>query len=117
MVGAQLLETGIDPKFLSQTDDLVKNFLHVIGGSNIVFTDDSDTRAQLVAVGLWTDISVRVLKLPGCEQLFVEMLGGGENWILNRSFLKTVRHSVLREMPVIDYVKIHLSVVQVRYGN
>ena len=30
MVGAQLLETGIDPKFLSQTDDLVKNFLHVI---------------------------------------------------------------------------------------
>lgn len=83
----------------------------------IVFTDDSDTRAQLVAVGLWTDISVRVLKLPGCEQLFVEMLGGGENWILNRSFLKTVRHSVLREMPVVDYVKIHLSVVQVRYGN
>ena len=83
----------------------------------IVFTDDSDTRAQLVAVGLWTDISVRVLKLPGCDQLFVEMLGGGENWILNRSFLKTVRHSVLREMPVIDYVKIHLSVVQVRYGN
>ena len=43
---------------------------------------------------------MRVLKLPGCDQLFVEMLGGGENWILNRSFLKTVRHSVLREMPV-----------------
>lgn len=83
----------------------------------IVFTDDSDTRAQLVAVGLWTDISVRVLKLPGCEQLFVEMLGGGENWILKRSFLKTVCHSVLREMPVVDYVKIHLSVVHVRYGN
>ena len=60
---------------------------------------------------------MRVLKLPDCEQLFVEMLGGGENWILNRSFLKTVRHSVLREMPVIDYVKIRLSVVQVRYGN
>lgn len=37
MVGAELLETGIDPKFLSQTDDQVKNFLHVIGGSNIVF--------------------------------------------------------------------------------
>lgn len=56
---------------------------------------------------------MRVLKLPGCEQLFVEMLGGGENWILNRSFLKTVCHSVLREMPVVDYVKIHLSVIQV----
>ena len=41
-------------------------------------TDESDTRADLVAVGLWTDISVRVLKLPSCEQLFVEMLGGGQ---------------------------------------
>ena len=41
--------------------------------------DESNTRADLVAVGLWTDISVRVLKLPGCEQLFVEMLGGGES--------------------------------------
>ncbi|PFX32002.1 DNA damage-binding protein 1 [Stylophora pistillata] len=48
--------------------------------------DDSDTRAQLVAVGLWTDISVRVLKLPSCEQLFVEMLGGE---IIPRSILKT----------------------------
>ena len=60
---------------------------------------------------------MRVLKLPDCEQLFVEMLGGGENWISNRSFLKTVCHSVLREMPVVDYVKIRLSGVQVRYGN
>jgi len=41
-------------------------------------TDECDTRADLVAVGLWTDISVRVLKLPSCEQLFVEMLGGGQ---------------------------------------
>ena len=41
---------------------------------------ESNTRADLVAVGLWTDISVRVLKLPGCEQLFVEMLGGGESY-------------------------------------
>ena len=41
-------------------------------------TDESDNRADLVAVGLWTDISVRVLKLPSCEQLFVEMLGGGQ---------------------------------------
>ena len=40
--------------------------------------DESNSRAELVAVGLWTDISVRVLKLPNCEQLHVEMLGGGE---------------------------------------
>ena len=40
--------------------------------------DESIAKAELVAVGLWTDISVRVLKLPSCEQLHVEMLGGGE---------------------------------------
>lgn len=45
---------------------------------NLISSDESNTRADLVAVGLWTDISVRVLKLPSCEQLFVEMLGGGE---------------------------------------
>ena len=39
--------------------------------------DESIAKAELVAVGLWTDISVRVLKLPSCEQLHVEMLGGG----------------------------------------
>lgn len=37
MVGAQLLEIGIDPKFLSQREDPVKNFLHVTGVSSIVF--------------------------------------------------------------------------------
>lgn len=40
--------------------------------------DESIAKAELVAVGLWTDISVRLLKLPSCEQLHVEMLGGGE---------------------------------------
>ncbi|CAH3106628.1 unnamed protein product [Pocillopora meandrina] len=59
---------------------------HEVACLDITPTYDSDTRAQLVAVGLWTDISVRVLKLPGCEQLFVEMLGGE---IIPRSILKT----------------------------
>ena len=41
-------------------------------------TDESETRADLVAVGLQTDMSIRMLKLPSCEQMFVEMLGGGQ---------------------------------------
>ncbi|CAH3044667.1 unnamed protein product [Porites lobata] len=59
---------------------------HEVACLDITPTFESNTRADLVAVGLWTDISVRVLKLPGCEQLFIEMLGGE---IIPRSILKT----------------------------
>ncbi|KAK3726388.1 hypothetical protein QZH41_016253 [Actinostola sp. cb2023] len=37
---------------------------------------EQNTKAGLVGVGLWTDISVRILKLPSLESMFVEMLGG-----------------------------------------
>ncbi|KXJ10807.1 DNA damage-binding protein 1a [Exaiptasia diaphana] len=47
---------------------------------------EQNTRAELVSVGLWTDISVRVLRLPSLESMFVEMLGGE---IIPRSILKT----------------------------
>ena len=36
-----------------------------------------NTRANVCAVGLWTDISVRVLKIPDLSQLGKELLGGG----------------------------------------
>jgi hypothetical protein len=32
----------------------------------------------MIGVGLWTDISVRVLKIPTLESLYIEMLGGGK---------------------------------------
>ena len=35
--------------------------------------------SPLCAVGLWTDISARVLKLPCFTALHKEMLGGGES--------------------------------------
>ncbi|KAI0234301.1 DNA damage-binding protein 1 [Lamellibrachia satsuma] len=44
---------------------------------------DVDT-AQLCVVGLWTDISARILRLPSLESLHVEMLGGE---IIPRSIL------------------------------
>lgn len=34
--------------------------------------------STICAVGLWTDISARILQLPTFEELNVEMLGGGE---------------------------------------
>ncbi len=38
---------------------------------------EGSNQAELCAVGLWTDISVRLLKLPDLQKLHVEMLGGG----------------------------------------
>ena len=38
---------------------------------------EGETKSGLLAVGLWTDISARIFKLPNFESLHVEMLGGG----------------------------------------
>ena len=35
------------------------------------------SKADICAVGLWTDISARLLKLPSLEELHKEPLGGG----------------------------------------
>ena len=40
--------------------------------------DDQEIKSELAAVGLWTDISVRLLKLPSLEEVAKEYLGGGE---------------------------------------
>lgn len=47
---------------------------------------DGSNDAKLVAVGLWTDISVRVLTLPKLEEINKELLGGE---IIPRSILMT----------------------------
>lgn len=36
--------------------------------------------AALLGVGLWTDISVRVLRLPDLKQLHAEKLSGGKHF-------------------------------------
>ena len=38
-------------------------------------------RADICAVGLWTDISARVLRLPSLESAHVEMIGGGKDFL------------------------------------
>lgn len=47
---------------------------------------DGNNPAKLVAVGLWTDISVRILTLPNLEEINKELLGGE---IIPRSILMT----------------------------
>lgn len=47
---------------------------------------DGNSEAKIAAVGLWTDISVRILTLPGLEECNKELLGGE---IIPRSILMT----------------------------
>nr|CAD7595538.1 unnamed protein product [Timema genevievae] len=47
---------------------------------------EGSLRAEVVAVGLWTDISARILRLPSLEELTKEFLGGE---IIPRSILMT----------------------------
>lgn len=50
---------------------------HEVACVDITPLREGSDRAELCAVGLWTDISARVLRLPTFDSLNVEMLGGG----------------------------------------
>lgn len=51
---------------------------HEVACADISPLRGDSQKAELCALGLWTDISVRVVKLPNFDSLHVEMLGGGE---------------------------------------
>ena len=40
-------------------------------------SEEENTKADICAVGLWEDITVRILKLPSLEEITKESLGGG----------------------------------------
>lgn len=50
---------------------------HEVACLDITPLGDSTGLSPLCAIGLWTDISARILKLPSFELLHKEMLGGG----------------------------------------
>lgn len=56
---------------------------HEVACLDISPLKDGATHSDLCAVGLWTDISARVLRLSNFEVLHVEMLGGGEWFVLS----------------------------------
>ena len=51
---------------------------HEVACLDITPLKEGESKASLVAVGLWTDISARILQLPNFENLHTEMLGGGK---------------------------------------
>lgn len=50
---------------------------HEVACLDITPLGDSNGLSPLCAIGLWTDISARIMKLPTFELLHKEMLGGG----------------------------------------
>lgn len=59
---------------------------HEVACLDITPLKDGQDQAHLCAVGLWTDISARILQLPDFKSLHTEMLGGE---IIPRSILMT----------------------------
>ena len=51
---------------------------HEIACVDITPQREGTIESDLCAIGLWTDISARILKLPSFESMHVEMLGGGK---------------------------------------
>jgi len=40
--------------------------------------NDNAIASEIVSIGLWTDITVRIFKLPSLEEIAKESLGGGQ---------------------------------------
>ena len=51
---------------------------HEVACLDISPVSECSQSSDLLAVGLWTDISARLFRLPSFESLHVEMLGGGK---------------------------------------
>ena len=87
-VGRALYYLQIHPQELRQISHTEME--HEVACLDITPLGDSNGLSPLCAIGLWTDISARILKLPSFELLHKEMLGGE---IIPRSILMTTFES------------------------
>ncbi|KAK2508545.1 hypothetical protein MC885_016074, partial [Smutsia gigantea] len=87
-VGRALYYLQIHPQELRQISHTEME--HEVACLDITSLGDSNGMSPLCAIGLWTDISARILKLPSFELLHKEMLGGE---IIPRSILMTTFES------------------------
>ncbi|XP_017694417.1 PREDICTED: DNA damage-binding protein 1 [Lepidothrix coronata] len=87
-VGRALFYLEIRPQELRQIS--CTEMEHEVACLDITPLGDSNGMSPLCAIGLWTDISARILKLPSFELLHKEMLGGE---IIPRSILMTTFES------------------------
>ena len=50
---------------------------HEVACIDVTPLNDDDIASDIVSIGLWTDITVRIFKLPTLEEIAKEPLGGG----------------------------------------
>ncbi|KAJ6654120.1 hypothetical protein lerEdw1_007388 [Lerista edwardsae] len=87
-VGRVLYYLEIHPQELKQIS--CTEMEHEVACLDITPLGDTSGMSPLCAIGLWTDISARILKLPSFDLLHKEMLGGE---IIPRSILMTTFES------------------------
>lgn len=56
---------------------------------------ETTAKAEICAVGLWTDISARLLKLPSLEEFHKEPLGGGSYQYQLHNFRKIINSFIV----------------------
>ncbi|XP_063400808.1 DNA damage-binding protein 1-like [Mytilus trossulus] len=88
-VGSELFLLNILPGEVRQISKTAME--HEVACVDITPLRDGEEKSDLCAVGLWTDISARVLRLPSFESLHVEMLGGE---IIPRSILMSTFENI-----------------------
>ncbi len=76
--GPHLFYLEIGPGVLTQCGEVTLEYEVACIDITPLGGDDRQQRSEIVAVGLWTDITVRVLKIPTLDQISKEALGGGE---------------------------------------
>ncbi|KAK3102365.1 hypothetical protein FSP39_010832 [Pinctada imbricata] len=83
-VGSELYYLELAPGCINQVGTCTME--HEVACVDLTPLREGQERADMCCLGLWTDISARVLRLPTFESLHVEMLGGE---IIPRSILMT----------------------------
>ena len=73
---------------------------HEVACIDITPLNETDNKSEIVGVGLWTDITVRLLKLPSLEEITKESLGGD---IIPRSILMAQVWSYLTNIGGLRY--------------
>lgn len=66
---------------------------HEVACIDVTPLEDGGKRSDVLSVGLWTDITLRLFKLPSLEMVAKEPLGGGKNRHIVTFILLFLKHS------------------------
>ena len=113
---------------LAQSGDTTLEF--EVACIDITPLNEGDTKSDIVSIGLWTDISVRLLKIPTLEEITKEPLGGeviprsvlmacfeGTNYLLCALGDGSLYYFVMTSQGLADKKKVRLDCVSQNLPN